>query len=192
VFIRFMRYKKFRKVNQGFTILELLTVFAVMGILASVALPSYSNYINKSRVGATLEYMSGLISQTTTELQTSENFNGTTPIQSPMEFLQCVTYEVYQNSQRECTEVFLSAWPDNEFFIEAKPGKTRMLVFHGSLDSTSGSVSWNCGPYANRTKNIDNSLLPSSCMAEIPKPRGRRCISARLKKDNRRCTRGKL
>ena len=40
---------QFRHTNQGFTLIELMITVAIVGILASVALPSYQEYIRKSR-----------------------------------------------------------------------------------------------------------------------------------------------
>lgn len=45
--------------NKGFTIIELMIAVAIIGILAAIAIPAYSNYTNKAKIGASIAAAAG-------------------------------------------------------------------------------------------------------------------------------------
>lgn len=52
--------KAVKKAQQGFTLIELMIVVAIIGILAAVALPAYQDYTVRSRVTEGLSLASGI------------------------------------------------------------------------------------------------------------------------------------
>ncbi|MFL0796829.1 MAG: pilin [Cellvibrionaceae bacterium] len=49
-----------KKVQQGFTLIELMIVVAIIGILAAVALPAYQDYTSRTKVTEPVSLLSGL------------------------------------------------------------------------------------------------------------------------------------
>ena len=67
------------KKQQGFTLIELMIVVAIIAILAAIALPAYQNYVAKSQSTSGLADIRGGVTAYEEGIQGGENDAGATP-----------------------------------------------------------------------------------------------------------------
>ncbi len=84
------KLKNTRKHEEGFTLLELMVVIIIVGILAAVAVPLYTGYVEKSRVTEATSIIGAIITSEKLEIQRnpSQGFYAADPAANPPVFFK--------------------------------------------------------------------------------------------------------
>jgi type IV pilus assembly protein PilA len=154
------------KVQQGFTLIELMVVVAVIGVLAAIAFPVYQNYMIKAKL---VEAIVFLDAQKTPILEAVAN-NRALPAtaQSPIttgplsnsKYIKAVNYRAKGTS----AAVVLTLTGTGSTELDKK-----FLALFAVLDAVNGSISWTCGTARARSSLRSGKVvamypfLPASC-----------------------------
>ncbi|WP_153446009.1 pilin [Vibrio algicola] len=145
-----------KKLQKGFTLIELMIVVAVIGVLAAIAMPQYQKYIAKSEVASVLASLTGV--KTNIEAYTVEN--GTFPTNAQSSALGIPTMDlgtasITSNSADSGTLTFTfgSVTTDASALVADK------II---TLSRTAGTGAWLCGTASGAT-GLDSDLLPKTC-----------------------------
>ncbi|MBC7192841.1 pilin [Marinobacter sp.] len=138
-----------KKAQQGFTLIELMIVVAIIGILAAVAIPAYQDYTARAQVSEAMTLASGVRSAVT-EYYSSE---GDFPANNTSAGISGTIEGSYVDSVVVSSGV-ITAKMKSSGVSEGIASKTLEL----SPVTTAGSVQWVC-----QSSDLDSKYLPSSC-----------------------------
>lgn len=131
--------------QQGFTLIELMIVVAIIGILAAVAIPAYSDYTNRAKISEGIGLASG--AKTTV----SENMlAGQADLSSGVSQITAAVGNV------ESVTVASGSGIITVDYVDTVTAGTLTLTPTGGTGGT--PVSWAC-----QASGINGALLPSNC-----------------------------
>jgi len=163
-----------KKIQQGFTLIELMIVVAIIGILAAVALPAYQDYTIRAQVSEGLSLASGAKNgyadfiANRGRVPVGPDFNGSIGIAQPASILGNYVQSVTANNDGSIDIVF-----GNRANNAINNGILTYRVAVDQMPDPTTNVAWVCGyasnPNAtqvatagNRT-NLPEKYLPADC-----------------------------
>jgi type IV pilus assembly protein PilA len=141
-----------KRIQQGFTLIELMIVVAIIGILAAVALPAYRDYSVRAKVSELVLAASSAKTNVAEYVNTNGVMPDTASIQIEGQTSKYVASVAYTGTSSTVGYIEVTA-------TAAEPAISgKQLRLSGT--ATNGQVVWTCSAGATA---LDAKYLPSSC-----------------------------
>jgi type IV pilus assembly protein PilA len=144
--------------QDGFTLIELMVVVAIVGVLAAVALPVFKDYATRARVS---EIILSLDSAKLAVVEAAQMSGGKIPLESSIEFTPRPSSYV-----ADVTIRVTNALADNGTAVITAIGRgdaeltDKTVTLTGTTDSD-GNIQWVCAKGA--ADGVEAKYLPATC-----------------------------
>jgi len=150
---RRFRRKLPQKAPSGFTLIELMIVVSIIAIILTLALPVYTNYTIRAKIGEALSVAAAAKTAVTATCMENPNLTGLDNNAVGYSF-NASTWVESINVSEDCTEPVITILTRNT----GAPAPTPQITLTGFPSLSGGIFSWMCS-----SPNAPNYLVPSTC-----------------------------
>ena len=141
-----------KRMQQGFTLIELMIVVAIIGILAAVAIPAYNDYMTRAKVSELILQLD----QAKTAVTEYYSSTGSFGVQASVGLTTTVAgdYAAKVECGTACDIITVTASSTTKLPADAQGATVELSV----VSTTNGVVRWKC-----RAGTMPAKYLPGSC-----------------------------
>ncbi|HHX8540736.1 TPA: pilin [Vibrio diabolicus] len=140
-----------QKKQQGFTLIELMIVVAVIGILSAIAIPAYQNYVKKTEAATGLSTARSLLTNVDMYIQEEGTFPSTLKDVGASDHMNPIGTLAVNPDASAATGTITFTYDQNLSSIE-----------NAEFTITKATTGWSCA-FANNGATISTDELPKTC-----------------------------